>query len=234
MPEKMIEVFSRRPGRGEYLLSAARDAGWTEKTGLRLLEAGCGLGAASKLMSERLGAEVTGVDLDAELIERASCERPERCRFLYADATALPFGDGSFDGVFSEAAFSVLPDRAAAAREYARLLIPGGRIIISDFCARRRPEPELRALVRGVPCFEGVDTVDSYAETLEAAGFRVLEAGEDYGEFLKLIMYVGREYKVRPDETGGFLSANFGSSGAGGEFFKKARMSWCRLILAKK
>lgn len=53
MPEKMIEVFSRRPGRGEYLLSAARAAGWAEKTGLRLLEAGCGLGAASKLLSER-------------------------------------------------------------------------------------------------------------------------------------------------------------------------------------
>ena len=94
MPEKMIEVFSRRPGRGEYLLSAARAAGWAEKSGagrpspssplpgqkerdgLRLLEAGCGLGAASKLLSERLGAEVTGVDLDAELIDRASLECP--------------------------------------------------------------------------------------------------------------------------------------------------------------
>lgn len=74
----------------------------------------------------------------------------------------------------------------------------------------------------------------SYVETLEAEGFRTLEAGEDYGEFLKLIMYVGREYSVRPDETGGFLAGSFGRAGDGGEFFRKARMSWCRLILEKR
>ena len=53
--------------------------------------------------------------------------------FLVADANAaLPFADGSFDGVVCVDAVNHLRDRAAVLREWRRVLRPGGRAVFTD------------------------------------------------------------------------------------------------------
>jgi SAM-dependent methyltransferase len=56
----------------------------------------------------------------------------ERLRFLPAVAERLPFGDGSFDLVVSTTSFDHWSDQLAGLRECARVLVPGGRLVLVD------------------------------------------------------------------------------------------------------
>jgi SAM-dependent methyltransferase len=105
------------------------------REGLRLLDAGCGTGY-NLLELGRLG-RATGVDLSTDAL--AFC-RERGVRALQASVLALPFADATFDAVTS---FDVLyhawvSDDRAAARELARVLRPGGALLVRV--------PALRAL----------------------------------------------------------------------------------------
>ena len=68
----------------------------------RVLDVGSGTGVATLAVVRRFPeAEVVGVDLSAQMVEQARAKTPpelaERVRFEVADASALPFDDGSFD-----------------------------------------------------------------------------------------------------------------------------------------
>lgn len=75
---------------------------------------------------------MTAFDISGELIRQAEEKhgggKNRKLRFLCADAAELPFADGSFDGLFSESAFSPVPKKREALREYCRVLRPGGRL----------------------------------------------------------------------------------------------------------
>jgi ubiquinone/menaquinone biosynthesis C-methylase UbiE len=90
-------------------------------TNKSILDVGCGRGFMGKVVRDRGGA-YTGVDLVANAAG---------VPFALADATRLPFRDGSFDGVFCIDAFEHIPDGAAAAREFRRMLRPGGFMFLS-------------------------------------------------------------------------------------------------------
>jgi SAM-dependent methyltransferase len=96
----------------------------------RLLHLGCGLGAKTETL-RRLGYDAVGVDVDDALVARARVSFP-RPHFVTADAQRLPFGDGSFDVVFSFSTLQLVDDREQALREAARVLRPGGRAIFIE------------------------------------------------------------------------------------------------------
>jgi len=87
--------------------------------------------------------ELTGVDADAEMIERAERKAERRLpgagarrpRFVVADAAALPFPDESVDLVVSSYAVHHFPDRHAARAEILRVLKPGGKSLIWDIAS---------------------------------------------------------------------------------------------------
>ena len=141
--------------------------------GLRVLDVGCGDGAYA-LAAARQGAHVVGVDASLPMIEAARARAHEAeldVEFRLADAAALPFEDGRFDGVLAVTVLCFVPDAAAALREMARVLAPGGRLVLGELGrwsvwaalrrlrawrgsplwrgARFRTARELRALVRG-------------------------------------------------------------------------------------
>jgi SAM-dependent methyltransferase len=113
----------------------------------RVLDVGCGrglmlVGAAKRLTTGR----ATGVDIwqaedlsgnrpDATLENARREGVADRVEVKTADMRELPFPDGSFDVVVSNAAIHNLyaaPERARAIREIARVLKPGGRAVIDD------------------------------------------------------------------------------------------------------
>ena len=139
--------------------------------GKRVLDVGCGDGAYA-LAAARQGAHVVGVDASLPMIEVARARAAGLdVEFRQADAAALPFEDGRFDGVLAVTVLCFVPDAAAALREMARVLAPGGRLVLGElgrwnaWAARRRLRAwqgsalwrsvrfrsagELRALVRG-------------------------------------------------------------------------------------
>jgi ubiquinone/menaquinone biosynthesis C-methylase UbiE len=102
----------------------------------RLLDVGCGTGAASRSAAET-AESVVGVDLSPEMIERATglAGGAGNLRFEVADAEQLPFADGGFTKVLCSNSFHHYPDPSSAVQEMVRVLGPKGRLVIGDACS---------------------------------------------------------------------------------------------------
>ena len=125
--------------------SIATDVGAAVPNGARALEVGCGPGRLSILLAER-GFDVTGVDLDPAMVERARANAARSANgggrgpsFAVGDVASLAFPDDSFDVVVSTLSMHHWEDPAAGLNEIARVLRPDGRALIWDF--RRGPVP---------------------------------------------------------------------------------------------
>lgn len=102
--------------------------------GQRLLDMGCGTGRFTVPLAEA-GAAVTGLDLTQAMLDQAEKKLAERglaAELRQGDMAALPFPDESFDVVTSMLALMHIPltDRAAVFSEVARVLTPGGRMLL--------------------------------------------------------------------------------------------------------
>jgi ubiquinone/menaquinone biosynthesis C-methylase UbiE len=121
----------------DAMLERARLAG-----GERVLDLGCGPGHTALAFAAR-GCRVVGVDLSEAMLakarELARARGLEGARFERADVEALPFPDGSFDVVASRFSAHHYPDPRAALREAARVLRPGGMLLLVDSVAPDDP-----------------------------------------------------------------------------------------------
>jgi SAM-dependent methyltransferase len=131
-----------------------------------LADVGCGRGGPGLWVAAVTGAELVGIDLDetalaaaqhradqADMASQASFRRGS-----FAD-TGLP--DGSAQAVMSVDALLFAPDKRAAAAELARILAPGGRLVLTSWDYHRQPA--------GRP-----PQVDDHRPLLDQAGFDVL------------------------------------------------------------
>ena len=98
-------------------------------TGTSLLDAGCGSGLFSSLAIAN-GAQVTGVDAAAGLLEIARRRNPGNI-FLEEDLENLPFADSSFDVVTGYNSFQYAGDFENALKEAKRVLRKGGRLVMA-------------------------------------------------------------------------------------------------------
>ena len=111
----------------------------------RILDVGCGTGRL--LRSARRcypGAELVGVDLAGRMVAAAIAVTPTRLavRYVQARAERLPFPDGVFDLVFATLSLRHWASLPAGIAEVARVLSPGGVIVLADIfrnCPRRNP-----------------------------------------------------------------------------------------------
>jgi ubiquinone/menaquinone biosynthesis C-methylase UbiE len=99
--------------------------------GQRLLDVGCGTGRWIEMARER-GALVAGVDLTPRILEAAGRKPRSSGRVVLGDAAQLPFVSAGFDVVVCSFVLGYLDHRDASIREMARVVRPGGRIIMSD------------------------------------------------------------------------------------------------------
>lgn len=94
---------------------------------LRLVDVGCGTGGTLDFLQPF--GEVTGVDMEVAALQ--FCRDRGYPNLALADATALPFADGSYDAVVALDVLEHIPDHAGAAREIARILAPEGLVYIT-------------------------------------------------------------------------------------------------------
>ncbi|MBF6063284.1 class I SAM-dependent methyltransferase [Nocardia terpenica] len=95
-----------------------------------VLDAACGTGRYSAYLTER-GHRVVGIDSSAEMLAEARKRLPG-INFHQAPVTAIPFPGSAFDTVVCALALRHVPDLRAAMTEFARVLRPGGHLVISD------------------------------------------------------------------------------------------------------
>jgi MPBQ/MSBQ methyltransferase len=146
--------------------------------GSRLLDVGCGIGGAARFFAETHGCRVTGVDLTPEFVDvarrlAAKVGFEERVAYQQADATRLPFADGSFDGAYMLHVGMNIPDKAAVLAEMRRVVRPGGIVGVYDILAGPGGKPLYPA---PWATDEGASFLVSPAEMrelLRAAGFRI-------------------------------------------------------------
>jgi SAM-dependent methyltransferase len=130
---------------GSFFKGITADVSTVAPDGARVLEVGCGPGHLSIRLARR-GFDVTGLDLDPAMIERArvSAEgagdhNERRPSFVVGDVASLPFPDGSFDLVVSTFSMHHWSDPSAGLAEIGRVLHPGARALIWDFRSGARP-----------------------------------------------------------------------------------------------
>jgi SAM-dependent methyltransferase len=136
------------------LTGAALDAARVTR-GTRLLDAGCGAGLAA-LLARLRGATVAGLDAAPGLLAIAR-ERLPGADLREGDLEALPFEDASFDAAVAINSVFYAADMERAMRELARVVRPGGRVIVTAWGPPERCElvrdvfPALRPLMPPPP-----------------------------------------------------------------------------------
>jgi demethylmenaquinone methyltransferase / 2-methoxy-6-polyprenyl-1,4-benzoquinol methylase len=109
------------------------------------LDVCCGTGDLALELSHRVGPEgtVVGCDFSERMLEAATSKAAERdaanVRFEWADALELPYEDGSFDAATIGFGARNLEDLDRGLRELARVLRPGGRLVILEITQPQRP-----------------------------------------------------------------------------------------------
>lgn len=96
----------------------------------RVLDAACGTGAVAQQLVAR-GHEVVGVDISAVMLSRARTAAPE-ARFVVGDLTNLPLPDSDVHHVVCSLALTHLSDLHPFFAEAARVMRPGGHLLVVD------------------------------------------------------------------------------------------------------
>jgi ubiquinone biosynthesis O-methyltransferase len=103
-------------------------------SGKQILDIGCGDGDFAIELARR-GARVTGVDVSSEMIAAASAKADAaglQVSFEIADARQLPFPSEAFDVIVAMTVLCFVPDASPVFHEVARVLRPGGRLVIGE------------------------------------------------------------------------------------------------------
>lgn len=166
--------------------------------GARVLDIACGNGELSRaallhVLEEREAAgsseRIVAIDASAEMVDRTArglraIGHEDLFRCEVQDGQALTLPDGSFEAALSAFGIFLFPDRKAAWREVARVLVPGGLLATAvwrgpehNALARLQMEPLLEALPKStlerIPRASWLDiaTAEGLTQEIEAAGF---------------------------------------------------------------
>jgi SAM-dependent methyltransferase len=182
------DAYDRLVGRySPQLASALTDFAGIEP-GMRALDVGCGPGALTSLLVERLGKEnVSAADPSEPFVEACRSRLPG-VEVVLSAAEELPFADGSFDAVLSQLVVNFMRDAEAGVQEMVRVTRPGGVVAscVWDYSggmtmlrafwdAAREVDPEGAAADEGVVmrwCADG-----ELAELWRTAGLRDIRFG---------------------------------------------------------
>jgi ubiquinone/menaquinone biosynthesis C-methylase UbiE len=141
------------------------------------LDAGCGDGRYLAALDSELPERMAGVDIAERILETARVRVP-RADLRQANLESLPFDDSAFDLVLSSQVIEHVLDAPAAVGELARVLRPGGRLIISTDNADNRITRALNAprnaIVRLLGLRGSRGQIESPATPYTRASFRAL------------------------------------------------------------
>jgi ubiquinone/menaquinone biosynthesis C-methylase UbiE len=142
------------------------------RPGQRVLDLAAGTGALARRLRERQSdLVIVGLDISRGMLIRGSGDR------IQGDAARLPLASAAFDHVLCANAFHIFPHPGATLREIGRVLRPGGRLTVTDWC-----DDYLTCKLCSVwlhmtdPAFHRTYTLRQCRDLLEAAGLDVTEA----------------------------------------------------------
>lgn len=139
---RMFDGVARRYDVTNTVLSFGLDKLWRRRTrlvlqpqpGTRVLDLAAGTGVSTVELAAG-GASAVACDFSLGMLQagRARADRRDRVPFVAGDATHLPFADAAFDAAVISFGLRNVGDVPAALRELARVVRPGGRLVICEF-----------------------------------------------------------------------------------------------------
>jgi SAM-dependent methyltransferase len=148
------------------------------REGERVLDLGSGGGIDVLLSARRVGPSgfAYGVDMTDDMLELARANAAKagaaNVEFLKGEIEAVPLPAAAVDVVISNCVINLSTDKPAVLAEMFRVLVPGGRIGISDVVAEDHLTPDDRAAAGSyVGCIAGALSRSEYLDGLAAAGF---------------------------------------------------------------
>lgn len=161
-------------GTGNPVAAASPEPGET------VVDLGSGPGVDVFLAAEAVGASgrAIGVDLTPEMVDRARALADEagveNVRFVHSPIEDVPLPDGVADVVVSNCVINLTDDEHDALAEAARLLAPGGRLVVSD-TLRVPSGAKAEATGPGCGCSSGALTASEWRAALKETGFTRIE-----------------------------------------------------------
>ena len=116
-----------------------------ELNGLNVLDVGCGLGGPCRMLADEYSCQTTGIDISKEYIRTAKklselVNLNDKTNFIQGDATKLPFGDNTFDVVWTQHVQMNIPDKKTFYSEINRVLKTGGYFLFYDILKKGNGE----------------------------------------------------------------------------------------------
>jgi arsenite methyltransferase len=168
------------------------------QAGETVLDLGSGAGLDAFLAARQVGPQgrVIGVDMTPEMLEKARANAAAlglgQVEFREGRLEKLPVADATVDAVTSNCVINLVPDKAAVFIEIARVLKPGGRVVISDIVLDAPlPEAIAQDVYAWCGCVAGADRRADYFAKVSAAGLGAVEVLRD-------IDYVATMAKTAP------------------------------------
>ena len=140
-----------------------------------VLDVGCGVGGGAVYLARTYGCYVYGIDLSVNMVltaleQAAAHGNGDKISFEVSDATKRDLPEESYDAVFSRDALLYVSDKPALFERLYKVLKPGGRMVITDYC--RGPHQASEAFEKYV-ADRGytLHTIEEYGKMLRDAGF---------------------------------------------------------------
>jgi SAM-dependent methyltransferase len=161
----------------EAILAFARRVGIT--AGTAVLDIGSGTGGPACYLAQQLGCRILGVDMSAvghaQALARArEAGLSDRVQFQHGDMATLTLPEAAFDVILGLDAWCHMPQRAQFLQRCATLLRPLGRLAFYDHVVCQPIPAEAYQRFCALWRFPGLETPQSYAAALHAAGFHLL------------------------------------------------------------
>jgi len=150
----------------------------------KILDVGCGVGGPMRAIARFTGARITGINNNAYQLARLDMHNRKgglerQCDGVKGDFMKMPFQDNFFDGAYSIEATCHAPDRKAIYSEVLRVIKPGSRFAMYEWCMTDKYNPddaEHNEIRHGVEVGDALPPIMTTRQTLEsfkAAGFEV-------------------------------------------------------------
>lgn len=144
--QAMFDRVAPRYDLANAVLSLGQDAHWrrvtaaaAEPSGARVLDVAAGPGNVARELLARGARDVTALDLSYNMLAEGARQGLPDVLWVNGDGQHLPFPDASFDAVTISFGLRNIPDPQRALAEFARVLRPGGRVVVCEFAAPTWP-----------------------------------------------------------------------------------------------
>jgi len=148
------------------------------KKGDRVLDLGSGAGFDCFLAAKKVGQEgrVIGIDMTPEMLDKARRNAAKakymNVEFRLGEIENLPVADDSVDVVISNCVINLVLNKKRVFEEAFRVLVPGGRFMVSDIVLLRPlPAAVQKSVEAYAGCIAGAEIRDRYLELIRQAGF---------------------------------------------------------------